>query len=304
MSTSSTLSTKVDKRARRTKRAIAAMRDTIFALLERDHPQSVRHVFYLMTDPRLDCAVEKSERGYRHVQYQITEMRKAGDLPYGWIVDATRRGYHVATFESAADFIRRMAGHYRANAWADANAYVEVWSESRSIASVLIDDCQELGVSLYPSGGFASLTLPFEAAQQIAEDVEGTDKTIEIVYVGDYDPAGVLIDRDIEAKLREHLAGAGVGNPLTFHRLAITAEQIAAYGLPTKPRKKSDKRAPHILDTVEAEAMPARVLRGLLRERVEGFMPSRALEVARAAEQSERAGLLALAGAREGGRNG
>jgi hypothetical protein len=185
MTVSSILSTAVDKRRRHTKAEIARRRETIFGFLERDYPQSVRHVFYLMTDPRLHCAVEKSEHGYRHVQYQISEMRKAGELPYGWIVDATRRGYHVATFDGRADFIRQVAGLYRANAWEDADSYCEVWAESRSIASVLLDDWQELGISLYPSGGFASLTLPFEAAQQIADKVEDTDRAIEIIYVGD-----------------------------------------------------------------------------------------------------------------------
>ena len=76
-------------------------------------------------------------------------------MPYGWISDATRRGYFVTTFSSASDFVRRMAGLYRADAWRDADAYVEVWCESRSIASVVQGDCQELGVSLYPSGGFS-----------------------------------------------------------------------------------------------------------------------------------------------------
>ena len=80
---SQNLSTVVDKRRRRTNPEIADMRETMLAILRSDHPQSVRHVFYRMTDPRLSCAVEKSERGYRHVQYQLSEMRKAGVLPYG-----------------------------------------------------------------------------------------------------------------------------------------------------------------------------------------------------------------------------
>ena len=153
------LSNALDKRRRRTRAEIERMRETTLGILESHHPQSVRHIFYRMTDPRLDCAVEKSESGYRHVQYQLSEMRKRGILPYGWIVDATRRGYFVTTFASASDFVRRMAGLYGADAWRDAEAYVEVWCESRSIAAVVQDNCEELGVSLYPSGGFASLTL-------------------------------------------------------------------------------------------------------------------------------------------------
>jgi hypothetical protein len=111
---------------------------------------------------------------------------------------------------------------------------------------------------------------------------------VHIIYIGDYDPAGVLIDRSIEAELRRHLPPE---IDLTFHRLAITPEQIAAYDLPTKPRKPGDKRALHVTETVEAEAMPAGILRQLLRDKIESFLPPGALDVIKAAEESEREGL-------------
>jgi hypothetical protein len=296
--------TVIAKGERISKIEIELFRDVLFGLLEADHPQSVRHVFYLMTDHRLPFHVEKTEEGYRQVQRQLFEMRKQGLLPYGWITDATRMGWHVYTYRNAADFIRRMHGAYRADIWARSDAYCEVWVESRSIASVVRNDCNELGVSLYPAGGFSSLTLPYEAAQDIADTVRDTAKTIEIVYIGDYDPAGVLIDCDIERKLRGHLDDAGIDNPLTLHPIAITPAQIARYDLPTKPRKDGDKRAKHVEHTVEAEALPAHILRDLLRTTVESFLPEGALTVAKAAEESERGGqsLLRLADRIERGR--
>jgi hypothetical protein len=39
---------------------------------------------------------------------------------------------------------------------------------------------------------------------------------------------------------------------------------------------------------VEAEAMPAHILRGLLRQSIEALLPSQALAIAKAAEESER----------------
>lgn len=108
-------------------------------------------------------------------------------------------------------------------------------------------------------------------------------------------------DRSIPPR-RSPILYAVVDNPLTFHRLAITDEQIGAYGLPTKPRKQGDRRPRQILETVEAEAMLARILRSLLSDKVERFMPRRALAVAGAAEESEQAGLLALATAMDGAR--
>lgn len=289
-----------DKRGRRTRARIDQLDAQILDVLAQDYPQSVRHVFYRMTDPRLPEPVEKSDAGYRHVQHRITQLRRSGRLPYGWIADATRRGHHVYTYDSAADYVRAMAGHYRADLWRDADVYPEVWTESRSIAGVIEADCRALAVSLYPCGGFSSITLAYEAAQTINERAEA-GKASRIVYIGDYDPAGVLIDLALERELRGHLLP---GVDMEFFRLGITAEQIDAYDLPQKPRKVGDRRALHVAATVEAEAMPAAILRQLLRDHVEAYLPAGALAAAKVAERSEQAGLRALAGLLEarGGR--
>jgi hypothetical protein len=50
------------KRDRRTKDRMTMLDAQIMGVLEQDHPQSVRHVFYRMTDPRLPEPVEKSDR--------------------------------------------------------------------------------------------------------------------------------------------------------------------------------------------------------------------------------------------------
>jgi hypothetical protein len=243
-----------------------------------------------MTDPRLPEPVEKSERGYRHVQDRLTKLRRAGRIPYGWITDATRIGYITNTFDGAEDFLRRVNHLYRANLWHQSEHYCEVWVESRSIASVVREDCKELAVNLYPAGGFSSISFAFEAAEFINSNSAGNPATI--FYIGDYDPAGVLIDRSIEAELRRHLDDDIV---LIFDRIGITTEQIKHYDLPRKPRKEGDRRSPHIEQTVEAEAMPAGIMRQLLRAAIESLLPSDALEVAKAAEESQRGLIYGLA---------
>ena len=104
-------------------------------------------------------------------------------------------------------------------------------------------------------------------------------------YIGDYDPAGVLIDQSIEKELRNHLSP---GFPLEFKRIAVNADQVVEYDLPTKPRKGGEVRRQDITETVEAEAMPAATLRAMLRTSVEDLLPERALEVAKVAERAER----------------
>ena len=137
-------------RRRRTKAQIAQLNSQIIEVMSQDHPQSVRHVYYRMTNPRLSEPVQKTDKGYQQVQNRTAILRRQGLLPYGWITDATRRGYFVDTFRDAGDFIRQMAGLYRGDLWANADTYVEVWCESRSIAGVIEDTCRDSGCQPVP----------------------------------------------------------------------------------------------------------------------------------------------------------
>lgn len=278
------------KRRRRTKPQVEALDHQIVEVLRADHPQSVRHVFYRMTDPRLPEPVEKSDHGYQQVQARLVKLRRDGAVPYGWLADMSRRGHFVDTFSDAGDFILRMQSLYRADLWRHSEHYCEVWCESRSIASVIQRDCRDLAVSLYPCGGFSSISFVHEAAQEI--NARGDDRPFTVFYIGDYDPAGVLIDVALERELRRHLR---TDIELRFGRLGITEEQIREYDLPEKPRKSTDRRALHIERTVEAEAMPAHLLRSMLRRSIEALLPSDALKVSRVAEESERARLIDMA---------
>ena len=274
---------------RRTKAQVEALEREILLVLEEDSPISVRHIFYRLTDPRLPEPVEKSEHGYAQVQSRVVGMRRAGLIPYGSISDSTRRGYHVATYGSAAEALRHWTRSYRANLWQDADVYVEVWCESRSIAGVIQDLCRELAVSLYPSGGFTSLTLAHDAALGINAATNDGEFPARVIYIGDYDPAGVLIDLSIESEIRNHL------HPdidMEFRRLAVTEEQIASMSLPVKPRKRAERRARHVEQTVEAEAIPAQTLRSMLKSEIEVMLPPGSMAATIAAEESERRMIL------------
>jgi hypothetical protein len=278
------------KRTRRTNDQIAQLQDQIYEVLSADQPQSVRHVFYRMTDPRLPEPVEKSDKGYVTVQRQLTNMRRNCRIPYGWITDATRRGYFVDTYDDPADAIETIADFYRRSVWSETPVYAEVWCESRSIAGVIQSETQKYAVPLYPAGGFASLSIVHEAARFIKLSARG--RPVHIIYIGDYDPAGVLIDKKIEEDLRLHLPD----HEIQFHRIAITKDQIDLMGLPTKPAKVGDKRGGFVGGTVEAEAMPAGQMRQLLRDKIESFIPDRLLEINEVAEESERMMLHGLVG--------
>lgn len=74
----SVLTTGVVKRDRRTKERMQMLDRQILDVLREDHPQSIRHVYYRMTNPRLAEPVPKTDQGYKQVQARCTVLRRNG----------------------------------------------------------------------------------------------------------------------------------------------------------------------------------------------------------------------------------
>ncbi|MDE0464605.1 MAG: hypothetical protein OXH93_19460 [Caldilineaceae bacterium] len=277
-----------------TKGQIEQLEEQILECLREDNPQSVRHIFYRMVNPQLPVSVPKDDSGYRRVQNRCKVMRERGRLPYRWIADNSRTGYITTSYTGLDDFILSTAGLYRRDIWHEHGVHCEVWCESLSIASVLRALCAIWAVSLFPTRGFSSLTFLHDAAEHLDYIAQTGAQSAHLFYVGDYDPAGRLIDEDVETKIRRY-SQQDLHDWLRFERIAINEGQIRAYNLPTKPRKKSEKRKPEMLETVEAEAMQAGILRGLLADRIAALLPEGALAAAQVAEKSERLHLRKLA---------
>jgi hypothetical protein len=75
---------------RRTKARMAQLRRQLHELLEAEHPQSVRQVFFRMTDPGLPEPVAGSFGGYITVQRLLVRMRREGTVPRDWLITDTR----------------------------------------------------------------------------------------------------------------------------------------------------------------------------------------------------------------------
>ena len=68
-------------------------------------------------------------------------------------------------------------------------------SYARSLSPTLAGTARELGISLYPSGGMSSDTFVYGAA---VDAITTERERMAVVYVGDYDPAGLQIADTLE----------------------------------------------------------------------------------------------------------
>jgi hypothetical protein len=249
------------RKNRRKKSDMEALRKAIHEILEADHPQTVRQVFYAMTVRGL---VGKSEAEYDGTVCRlIGELREADDLPWGRIVDNTRWRRRPVTFTGLSDAIWSLAKGYRRDLWADARDYIEIWVEKDALAGVLIEETDPLDVPLMVAKGYTSKSFAFDAAKNL--EAVGVDKNVFVYHLGDSDPSGEDAARDVEAKLRRYAPDTEIH----FKRIAVLDEQIERWDLPLRPNKPGDtqtKKFHRQAGSVELDAIPARELRKLVRD--------------------------------------
>jgi hypothetical protein len=281
------------KRKRRLKTEITGIKAAIKDILEADHPQTVRQVFYALT---VRGVIKKVEGEYQQTVIRLLgEMREAGEIPFEWIADNTRWMRKPSSFTGLNHCLNSAAEFYRRNLWHSMPVQVEVWCEKDALAGVLLEETKVYDVPLMVARGYSSMTFLYMSAKAI----EAQGKPAYIYHFGDLDPSGVDAARDIEAKLRRYAPNAEIH----FERPAVTRQQADEWDLPSRPTKLTDTRSKKWAGTsVELDAIPAAQLRSIARKCIERHVDQQQLAMLKVAEQSERDLLIKWAQLHEGAR--
>ena len=268
---------------RRTKAEIEQLKNKIHEILENFHPESTRQAFYQMSNA--GC-IPKTEAAYQGVVLRLCgQMREDGELPWDWITDSTRWMRKPRSYSSLNEALENTKAAYRRALWDDQAAYVEIWIEKEALASIFYSVTAEWDVPLMVVKGFTSKAF----AHSAAEAIDAIGKPAFLYYFGDWDPSGLWVWKDVQAKIRRYAPMADV----TFERVAVTQQQIADYKLPTRPTKrKGNSHAKNFSgNSVEVDALPPVTLQDLVRDCIERHIDKRQLAITKAAEASEREAL-------------
>ncbi len=266
-------------RKRRTNAEMNGLRDTIMQICEKNQPLSVRQLFYLLTT---GGHIEKTEPEYKRVIATSAELRVSGELPFGWIRDDSRRRMQLTLHKSPALALQLLADTYAYDVQSTQPTRLEIWCEKETLSGVLWRICAEYRIDLLPCKGMPSLTYRYEAAVTANKD----GRPFQVLYIGDSDPTGELIDPTIDKFMNEHLKTEWLG----IKRIAVTDEQRHKLNLPTRPPKEAGERAGRHADIgcVEVEAIPPDTLRQILRNEIESCLDGEALERARLVDDAQR----------------
>ncbi|MFH1530465.1 MAG: hypothetical protein ABIK09_07010, partial [Pseudomonadota bacterium] len=171
--------------------------------------------------------------------------------------------------------------------------YVELWVEKAALEGVLHPLARRRHVTLMVNRGYSSTSAMYEAACRIDRACRASDGVIvadaAVLYLGDLDPSGEDMVRDIGDRLTKFLDGTNEEDPedretpvgwlvrrygtveLEVEKLALTMDQVRLYNPPPNPAKRSDSRSDKFIaefgsSSWEVDALPPNVLRQLIED--------------------------------------
>lgn len=231
------------------------------------YKMTLRQLYYQLVATDI---LPNQQKEYAHLSRLLTEARMTGLVDWDFIEDRIRIPKMPSEFEGIPDLIEAAIASYRKERWIDQDNYVEVWVEKDALSGVLSPVTREYHVRLLVNRGYSSASAMHDAALRIRAATEN-GKTCTVIYLGDHDPSGEDMVRDIKDRLTTF------GCDVTINKIALTMDQIRQYNPPPNPAKLSDPRsgnyiAEHGDQSWELDALPPNVLDQLLRDTLEEFI--------------------------------
>jgi hypothetical protein len=250
--------------------------DAVVPILEEEHPMTLRQLFYRCISAGL---LANSPKEYKKLGSLMTRLREAKQVPMTWIVDHIRATLKPSSWSGLADFGDTVRRAYRKDFWSSLPHHVEVFVEKDAIAGTIQPVTSEYDIALRVCRGYSSLSFVGE----IAAEWSRIRKPIFAYYIGDFDPSGFDLERDLYQKL-ERYSGKWADrsrdgytsedrleecdDPMAFYwsRLAVKELDFQAHRLIPLPVKMSDNRAREFIrkygnECAEVDALPPRELR-------------------------------------------
>lgn len=275
---------------RRTKKELAELDDAIVRVVEAEHPIGLRGIYYRVVSAG---AIEKTEAGYKVISRQLKALRRSGRVPYEWVTDGNRSLTGAGTWSSMEQMLQVECKWYRRSLWDNQPNRIIILSEKDAILGTVEPVANRWDVKLGATRGYSSETFAFEIASEIRSNSR-RGITTHIFNLGDHDPSGLDLWRDIQEKIVTVFAPDSL---VTFKRLGVTPDQITKYNLLTRPTKASDTRSKGFEGgSVEVDAIPSAALRDLVQDAIMNIIDHDLLAETREIEQQEKIRLQEIIG--------
>jgi hypothetical protein len=227
---------------------------------------TLRQLYYQFVSRGL---IDNRQSEYKRLGSIVDDARYAGLLDWDYIIDRTRRLQERPAWGTAREadakvnsktFVDAVMPQFQIRKWDTQSLRMEVWIEKDALVDVIARPANDLQVPFFASRGYNSTSNAWKAAQRIEGYYDDGAKRVVILHLGDHDPEGIDMTRDIEDRFRTFLDGDGyqqawsemtvgeydgsndVRPPFEIRRIALNMDQVRRYQPPPNPAKESSSR--------------------------------------------------------------
>lgn len=258
----------INKRFRAESLRLIDIAETILDDYERQgYDLSLRQLYYQFVARNI---IPNNEKSYNNLGNLISDARMAGLLDWDMIRDRGREVIEGSYWGNPEVFLKSAARAFTINKWQDQENHVEVMVEKQALEGVLIPVCEELQIPFTANKGYTSSSALYESSRRW-NHLSDDNKNIHIIYLGDRDPSGIDMTRDVRD--RSLLFSDNVSTTFNVHRIALNMPQIKEFKPPENPAKMTDSRAAEYIirygkSSWELDAIEPSKLAQLVRDKV------------------------------------
>lgn len=242
---------------------------------------TARQVYYRLVAA---AVIPNTPTSYKNLTGLLADARYAGLVDWDIIEDRGREPDSPNEWESLDELVDAAVRGWRSPRWATQDYHVELWVEKQALAGVLGPIARRHHITLMVNKGYSSAS----AMKESADRMIAAGKEPILLYLGDHDPSGNDMVRDVRDRLTEF----GVDD-LTVRKLALTMEQIEEFDPPPNPAKITDSRAANYIaefgdSSWELDALPPAELNNIVTAAIAEYVDDEAMEATLAIEKAER----------------
>ncbi len=246
--------------------------EKITAIIEEYQQQGIkmtlRQLYYQLVARGI---ISNKPTEYKKLGSLLTDARYAGIVDWEAIEDRARVPKMPSEWENVAELIAAAKQSYRLPRWEGQDYYIELFTEKDALSSVLAPIAEKWHIHFCVNRGYTSATAMYDLGKRVSAQLNQGRKVV-VLYLGDHDPSGLDMVRDIRVRLAEF-----TGEDVEIKAIALTQEQIQTYAPPPNPAKTTDTRAKAYIEKYgatswEVDALPPEVMNELVNEAIGAFV--------------------------------
>ncbi len=250
---------------------------------------TLRQLYYQLVSQN---TIPNENSEYPKLSTILKDARMCGKIDWDVIEDRVRIPQMPSEWKNIPDLVNSAVYSYRKNRMHGQTNYVEVWVEKDALSGVLLPITQEYHVNLMVNRGYSSVSAMHDASLRFQEAINN-NKKCTILYLGDHDPSGLDMIRDVYDRLSSFNVYVDV------KPIALTQQQIKKYNPPPNPTKITDPRAVDYIaqygkTSWELDALKPKVLNKLLRTNIKKLINMNKYNSIIMEEEQEKVKLIEL----------